>query len=522
MFLRAKGKEPYRYLQIVQNHREGRRTVQRVLCTLGRIDELMVSGATDVLLRSLARFAQQVKLVEGYQTGQLEAGSIRQLGPNLVFGRLWQSMGIESVLTDLLQTRHFGFPVERAVYLTVLHRLFESGSDRAAERWRRDVHIPGSAEIELHHLYRAMRWLGEVKDEVEEKLFARRRDLFTDLTLAFFDTTSLYFEGQGGETLGQHGHSKDHRPDLRQLVMGVVLTGEGRPVCCEVWPRNQTDVRSLLPIVDRMRDRFGVRRVCWVADRGMISGKTIRELEERELEYILGARMRRQNEVREVVLADTGEYEVVEENLRVKEVIVEGRRYVVCHNPKEAVKDAADRQAIVKALEDQLGKGGKALVGNRGYRRFVRVERGAMSIDEAKVKAEERFDGLFVLRTNTALAAGEVTVQYKRLQMVEQFFRAVKSVLETRPIFPQWDKTITGHVFCSFLGLVMVDELKRRLMARGWQVEWDDIRRDLEALAEVEVRQGAETYVLRTALVGVAGKVLQATGVAIPPPARAA
>ena len=113
-------------------------------------------------------------------------------------------------------------------------------------------------------------------------------------------------------------------------------------------------------------------------------------------------------------------------------------------------------------------------------------------------------------------------MQYKRLQMVERFFRAVKSVLETRPIFHQWDKTITGHVFCSFLGLVMVDELKRRLMARGWQVEWDDIRRDLEALAEVEVRQGAETYWLWTELVGVAGKVLQAAGVAIPPPARPA
>ena len=145
-----------------------------------------------------------------------------------------------------------------------------------------------------------------------------------------------------------------------------------------------------------------------------------------------------------------------------------------------------------------------------------------MSIDEAKVKAEERFDGVFVLRTNTALARGDVAIQYKRLQMVEQFFRAVKSVLDTRPIFHRWDKTITGHIFCSFLGLVMVDELKRRLTARGWQLEWDDIRRDLEALAEVEVRQGTERYMLRTALVGVAGKVLQATGVAIPPPARPA
>ena len=520
MFVRAKGKEPYRYLQIVENHREGHRTVQRVLCTLGRVEQLTTSGATDALLRSLARFGQQVKVVEGYQSGQLEAGTVRQLGPDLVFGRLWQSVGLKSIMDNLLQGRRFEFPVERAVYLTVLHRLFESGSDRAAVQWRRDVRIPGSEELELHHLYRSMRWLGEVKNEVEEALFARRRDLFTDLTLAFFDTTSIYFEGQGGDSLGKHGHSKDHRPDLNQLVMGVVLTGEGRPVCCEVWSGNQADVRSLLPVVDRLRERFGINRVCWVADRGMISGETIRELEKRGLEYILGARMRRQNEVRDVVLGDPGTYEKVADNLEVKEVMVEGRRYVVCHNESEAKKDAADRKAIVNALEDQLKNGGKSLVGNRGYQRFLKVESAAMSIDEAKIKAEERFDGKFVLRTNTTLSNGEVALQYKRLQMVEQFFRAIKSVMETRPIYHQWDMTITGHVFSSFLALVLVDELQRRMQEKGWQEEWDVIRRDLEALGEVEVRQDDKWYLLRTSLVGVAGKVLQAAGVATPPPIR--
>jgi hypothetical protein len=268
MFVRVKGYGPYRYLQIVENHREGKRTVQRALYTLGRVDKLMASGATDTLLRSLARFGQQVKLVDGYQTGRLEAGVMRQMGPELVFGRLWREMDIGEILDQLLKERRFEFPVERVTYLTVLHRLFESGSDRAAARWRRDVRIPGSEDVQLHHHYRAMRWLGEVKDGVEEALFARKRDLFTELSLAFFDTTSIYFEGQGGESLGHHGHSKDHRPDLRQIVVGAVLTGDGRPVCSEIWPGNHADGRALLPVVDRLRERFGIRRVCWVADRG--------------------------------------------------------------------------------------------------------------------------------------------------------------------------------------------------------------------------------------------------------------
>jgi transposase len=365
-----------------------------------------------------------------------------------------------------------------------------------------------------------MRWLGETKDGIEEGLFHRQQDLFTELSLAFFDTTSLYFEGHGGESLGQYGHSKDHRPDLRQMVVGAVLTGEGRPVCCELWPGDYTDAKALLPVVDRVKDRFGVRRVCWVADRGMISQKAIEGLEERRLEYILGTRMRKQVEVRDVVLQDGGHYEEVAENLQVKEVWVEDRRYVVCFNPEEALKDEADRKAIVEALEDKLREGVRQLVGNRGYRRFLRIEKEAVTVDQEKVEAEALYDGKFVLRTNTKLPAAEVALQYKRLLVVEQLFRAAKSVLESRPIYHQWDATIKGHVFCSFLALVLMHELKRRMALRGYHEEWDVVRRDLESLCEVEVSDGGDRYLLRTALQGVTGKVLQAVGVAVPPAVR--
>ncbi len=517
MFARVKGTGKYRYLQLVENHRHGKRTVQRVLYTLGRLDELTAAGSTDALLRSLARFGQTVRLMEA---GDLEKGPSQQLGPDLVFGRLWQTAGVERVLNDLLQDRFFEFPVERAIYLTVLHRLFTSGSDRAAERWRRDMVIPGAEGLELHHLYRAMRWLGEAKDEVEEALFAGRRNLFTELSLAFFDTTSLYFEGQGGESLGQYGHSKDHRSDLRQMVVGAVLTGDGRPVSCELWPGNHADGNALLSVVDRLRQRFGLTRICWVADRGMISQDTLQGLEARKLEYILGARLRRQREVSSSVLARAGRYQEVAENLWVKEVWVDGRRYIVCLNPDEATKDAAEREAIVKALEDELRQGARQLVGNRGYRRFLRVHKDAVTIDTKKVATEARYDGKFVLRTNTSLPASEAAVQYKRLLLVEQFFRATKSLLDTRPIFHQWDATIRGHVFCSFLALVLVDELKRRLASQGLKPEWDVIRQDLQALDQAEVREGDQWYLLRSPLQGVAGKVLQAAGVAVPPPVR--
>jgi len=546
MFFRTKTSGPRSYLQIVENHWEDGRPRQRVIATLGRLDQLQQSGQLDALLVSGARLAQNVLLLSAHAKGQLLSITNRHVGPTLIFERLWQQTGCRQVIEQLLGGRRFEFDVERAVFLTVLHRLVRPGSDRAANQWRNDYPIEGGDALQLHHLYRAMAWLGEelphdhqagktpfaprcTKDQIEEQLFAHRRDLFTDLQLVFFDTTSIYFEGEGGQDIGQRGFSKDHRPDLYQMVVGAVIDGQGRPICCELWPGNTTDVTTLIPVVDRLRSRFGVRRVCIVADRGMISQETIAALEqdERGWQYILGARMRRQNEVKDEVLARAGRYRVVHpprvksedpSPLKVKEVWVDDRRYIVCFNEDEARKDAADREAIVAALREQLRSGDKSLVGNKGYRRYL----GGggpdhFQIDEAKVAEDARYDGKWVLRTNTDLDSVEVALQYKRLSMVEQWFRSCKTLLQTRPIYHRCDETIRGHVFCSFLALVLRQELQARLEERGHAFEWADVIADLDRLQIVEVEQAGKRFLLRSDVQGTCGKVFQTVGVAIPP-----
>jgi hypothetical protein len=507
-------------LQIVDTRREGRRTVPRVLATLGRVDQLAATGAVDGLRRALGRVAAQGRGMAAHRQEALAAGAGRPLGPHLVFGRLWQTVGLQALLTDLLQERRFEFPGERAGDLTVRHRRFESGSDRAAERWRREVCLPGTEGLALHHLDRARRWVGETTDAVEDAWFRHRRDRFTELPLAVFETTSLDFEGQGGESLGPYGPSKDHRPERHQMIVGAVLTGEGRPVCCARWPGHHADGRALRPVVDRLRERFGRRQVCWVADRGMISARTSAGLEARRVPYVLGARRRRRREGRLTGLGRAGRYQEVAENLRGKEGWVEGRRASVCHNPEAAAKEAAAREAILGALADQLRQGAQRWVGHRGCRRFLPSAKGTVTIDQAKVAAEARDDGTFVLRTNTTLPAAAVAVQDKRLLRIEPFCRAATSRLETRPICQQGEATLRGQVCCSFLALVLVDERQRCLAARGWRLEWADIRRALEVLAAVEGREGARGYGRRTALPGVAGTVLPAVGVALPPPVR--
>ena len=548
MFLRTKKSGRYEYLQLVHNTRVEGQVRQQVLATLGRLDQLREGGQLDSLIASLSRFSEVSAVLGPHGRTALEGAESVRVGPALLFERLWQETGIGPVLSRLLEHRKFEFDIERAVFLTVLHRLFSPGSDRAAEYWRRDYRIRGAESLELHHLYRAMAWLGEPveeleqldaapfgprtrKDEVEEGLFAHRRDLFSSLELVFFDTTSIYFEGAGGRALGRFGNSKDHRPDRRQMVVGAVLDEHGVPICSELWPGNTTDVTTLVPVVDRLRSRFGIDELCIVGDRGMVSARTIEDLAEegRTCHFILGARMRAVKEIRERVLLDPAPLREVQgprhgsddpAPLQVKDVRLGPRRYIVCFNEERARKEAADREAILAALHEQLGRGDKSLVGNKGYRKYLTTTGPHFDIDWDKAEADARFDGLWVLRTDLEVDAAEVALKYKELWQVEDLFRSVKSVLRARPIYHQTDEAIRGHVFSSFLALVLLKELQRRMEACGFSYEWARLRQDLDALQETRLEAVGRDALVRTAPRGAAGRAFQAVGVALGPAVR--
>ena len=544
MFFRIKQSGPRSYLQIVANQREGGAVRQKVIATLGRTDELAARGGLASLLASGARYCEQVLLLSILQA-DLEGPRVlaKRIGAPLLFERLWEETGCRAVIEGLLAERRFEFPVERAVFATVLHRIMVSGSDRACEKWMADYAISGVDGLTLHHLYRAMAWLGEelptdqqagatpfapraIKDLIEEHLFERRRDLFSELSVVFMDTTSLSFIGAGGETLGERGYSKEHRPDLLQMIVGVVIDAEGRPICSEMWPGNTADVSVLVPVIDRLRRRFGIGRVCVVADRGMISAPTIAALEERGLEYVLGARERTDSLVRTVVLADTRPFTPLcvqraggaETQLFVKEVKTKGRRYIVCRNEAEAGKDAADRRAIVEALDQQLKRGDKALIGNSAYRRYLRATaKKAFEIDPGKIADEARYDGLFVLRTNARITPLQAVLRYRDLIQVEQLFRSAKALMRTRPIYHSSDAAIRGHVFCSFLALILRKELDERCRKVGFRPEWGDVLRDLDRLQHATIESAGKTWTVRTQADGCAAALLQAAGIALPP-----
>jgi transposase len=546
MFFRKKKTGKYEYLQIVENYRDDKgKTRQKVMLTLGNLDYLRSSGKLESLLESGARFSEKLALLSEHRAGKSKPVKCIKIGMDLVFRRIWKDLGIAEAINQCILDRRFKFDIERAVYHTVIHRLFESGSDRSSLIWRETISLPGTAELDLQHLYRAMSFLGAPhknqinrtkftprcnKDEIEESLFDRRRDLFTQIDMVFFDTTSVYFEGQGGESIGQYGNSKDHRPDRKQMVVGVVLDDKGIPLCCEMWPGNITDVTTIKEVVKRFQNCFGIRNVCIVADRGMISKGAIDflESERSSFSYILGVRLRRVKEVREEILSRPGRYHIVEEGnnrkspLKVKEVKMGDRRYIVCLNETQARKDAYDRKMIVESLRKKLKNGDKTLVGNKGYRKYIRSEKNKrFTVDEEKIEFEERFDGKWVLTTDMKnISAKDVALQYKMLWMVENIFRTMKSGLDTRPIFHKLDRTIRGHVFCSFLAILMRRELERRLELRGSSFEWGDVLRDISSVEEVTAEISEKQIIFRSELKGCAGKVFKAAGVAVPPTIR--
>jgi hypothetical protein len=527
MFFRAKKSgtkdKPTHYLQIVESYRDGTSVRQRVIATVGRLDHLKASGQIDGLVKSLARFSETLRVISAARDPKITTCKAKSWGPALVFDRLWEQQKLPDLIRSLASGRKFHFDIERAVFALSLQRLCEPGSDLQGSQWLQTVECPGFNQLELQHLYRTNGFLHDIRDDLEEQLYVRDLNLFNQqLDLIFLDTTSTYVYRDEETQYRKRGYSRDRRGDLPQFVLCVAVNAQGWPVAWEVFPGNTADIDAFEQVIAKLRERFRIGQVIVVADRGMISQRSIQVLtdhEEAPFDYILGCRMRKQKEISEEVLSLGGRYQEVAPNLMVKEILIRDRRYIVCRNPEEAQKDAAARDAILSKLEDLISrKGAKAMVGNKGYARFLKVRKGGVTIDQEAVEADQRFDGKFVLRTNTHLPASEVAKTYKGLWRVERTFRKEKSTLEVRPIFHHRDDTSIGHIVASFMALRLEVDLQARLEKKGIKTSWPDLMRNLSQLQAVRMNLDGSDYLIRTDFEGNAYQAFKAAGVQ--PPSR--
>jgi len=541
-----------RYVQLAHNHRVEGVTQAEVLLNLGRADRLDPDG--------LRRLVGSINRYLGEADAEVDAGEAagdgltvlesRPMGTAWLLDGLWRQLGVDIALAKVLGGRRFSVDVERVLFAMVANRAIDPMSKLATAEWATcDVAVPGLDAMDEDQAYRAMDLLvaADAQAEVQEAVFFAVADLLNlEVDLLFFDTTSTYFERDteehGDDAFRRYGHSKDHRPDLPQIVIGLAVTREGIPVRVWCWPGNTNDQTVLPEVKDGLRGwRLG--RVVTVVDRGFSSDANLDYLRRAGGHWIAGERMRDGSADALEALARPGRYQAVRDNLRVKEVVLAStpdRRWIVCHNPVEAERDKAQRDAAVLRLEAELAtiatarardaakaknakrrpsddahrKAECALRDHKTLGRYLRqTATGRLQIDRAAVKTEERLDGKYLLSTSDPdLSAGDVALGYKNLLEAERGFRDLKSTLELRPVFHRLEPRIRAHVLLCWLALLLT-----RVAERRCDTTWRRIATELGRVHAVTLQGSAGTVVQTTPLSTAAEGILRACQVDPPP-----
>ncbi|VAX31844.1 Mobile element protein, partial [hydrothermal vent metagenome] len=499
-------------------------------------DELDIE-AIRRLVKSLCRFLPPGEAVKSRglfdsRADELEFIKSSPMGGAYILRKLWERLGLDKVIAGALKEREFRTPVEWAIFAMVANRALSPDSKRAVEEWvEEDVALGNPEPICLQHLYRAMDFLLEHEEEVQKEVFFATADLFNlEVDLVFFDTTSTYIERdeEDEEGLRRYGYSKDKRPDLPQVVIGLAVTREGIPVRCWVLPGNTSDMKTV-EMVKRDLKGWKLSRCIWVMDRGMNSEENRIMLQRAGGHYILGEKLRDASGNYKEALSCRGRYHDVRENLKVKEVTVGSgerrRRFVVVYNPDQAGKDRKTREKTLQRIEETLdtlgeqkGKAHKksvcALLSHRTMGRYLKqLKSGKIKIDRAKVKAEESLDGKYLLTTSDdSLSAEDAALGYKQLLEVERAFRTLKTTLELRPVYHRKDDRIRAHVLICFLALVLV-----RICERQTGLSWNRIRAIMDRIHLVTFESKDGRILQRTELTPEQSNILKKLNIPHPP-----
>lgn len=523
----------YHTAQVVEGYRtEDGKTRQHILFNLGSIDKLLEKDV-DNLINGLLRLKGQE-----IPDNNNSITSARSFGQIWAMMMIWKELKISQTLRKAARSSQIEFDLVAHIQTMVLNRLDDPKSKLGLLTWLEDVYLPtiNIESITYTHLLRAMDFLIEHKKEIEQEIATRFLTIFdSDLTLCFYDITSSYFESDSEieDDIRKRGYSRDHRSDRRQVVIGVVMNNDGIPLAHYTFDGNTSDRSTVIEVVADIQNRFRVKNVVLVADKGMTSQTNYGWLQESGVAFILGESKRIRRDVSDGIVAaeaarlsrpeaeqDTpfifetsGEVKASTEDGEKKRITTLSVRRIYSYNPATARKQAHSRQRSLDGLFDLADeiKGSKRkseesyhllrdYAKRHGLSRLAHIPadpgRVDVTLNEAELHLEEQADGWFVISTNTPLSEGfsaeEIEKQYKRLQLVERGFRTLKSSLDIRPMFHWTSTRIKSHVFICFLALQMTVFFEMRLKVLKMTIE-----RGFEQLRQIHVidwKSGASNH----------------------------
>jgi len=466
----------------------------------------------------ISKYTNKLKLID--LAKDMKSDWVKEYGPVIIFKRIWDRFGLDKLFDKYLGKRKIEFDIKERIYGMVLNRIMEPMSELKTHRWANTLYGI-DASNDLNQWYRSLRFLIEYKDKLEIDLYEAQKDLFhQEIDVVLMDTTSVVYFGHGNNApdILDYGFSKEKRYDLKQVIVGIIMTKEGVPIGHEVYPGNTNDVNAFKEMIKAINQRFKIRRVIIVCDRGMVTQKNIRTLELDGYEYIVGMRMRQMKRGDAEKILSRTNMDRLNQKLEGKEVHFNNKRLIVCYNKDEDKRDKEKRKEIIQRLTDKLKKQGlKSLLINKEYRKYLKIKADKPELDEAKIKAEELYDGRFVLQTNTNMNWKEIVSAYKDLWQVEAAFRTLKSELEMGPIYHQTETGIRAHIFICFLALLLKITLQKDLKAIDNNISVNQVIEDTKKIKAIQINLKNIPMVLRTELEGNAHYAFKAVGLKIPP-----
>jgi transposase len=524
MFLREIKSKNKKYLHIIESYREEGKVKHRSIAALGCIEDEKNAEQLKKIGQALLNYTSSAKLID---ITQVEEKQRKNWGTVAVVAKLWKNFELGKLFGELIEERKIEFEFFSAVFLMLMDRLLEPKSKLKSYQEQKNYH--GVIEIELHQLYRALDVLAESKEKIEEHIFEKNKTLWNmEVDLVLYDVTTFYFESVKADELREFGYGKDGNINEVQILFGLLVDIEGRPIGFDIFPGSSFEGHTIREAVKKLSKRFQVKRLILIADQGMFSNENLELIKKCDYQYIVGGRLKnRSKEIKTEVLDWSGYVELTSKNadksdekFKVKTIKLEEDDLICSWSKKRAQKDKADRERLVlKAKKIVEAKKGQ-IISRRGALKYIELDQNkiATKIDEKKILEDELWDGYYGLQSNAIdLSPQDILAYYHHLWRIEESFRIFKSHLETRPIFHWTAKRIKGHFVLSFIAFLLERTLEIQLKQNNIPYSPQLIRKALDELQySVLFVQGKEFW-LRSQVSGLANSILRTLKIKIPP-----